>query len=69
MFTEVPPITGPPSVATTAIPVGDSPGFAERWAAWEARGVAHDVAFRRKMAFAAPMLLIAAVVLFALFGR
>lgn len=35
---------------------------AERWAAWQARGVAHDQAVRRRMMFAAPILIVAIVV-------
>jgi hypothetical protein len=60
-----------PRVSTnTSTAVGDSPGSDERWAAWQAKGAAHDRAVRRKMAFAAPiLLLVAAVVMYALFGR
>jgi len=55
-------------VASTAI--GEPDGFDERWAAWQARGAAHDRAFRRKLAFATPIvILVAAVLLFALPGR
>jgi hypothetical protein len=43
--------------------------FDERWAAWEAKGAAHDRAVRRKMAIAAPILIVAAVVIYALLGR
>jgi len=43
--------------------------FEERWAAWEAKGAAHDRALRRKVAIAAPILIVvAAVVVYAL-GR
>jgi hypothetical protein len=42
----------------------------ERWAAWQAKGVAHERAIRRKMAIAAPILIaVAAVVMYALLGR
>jgi len=42
----------------------------ERWAAWEARGAAHDRAVRRKMAVAGPILIIvAAVIVYAFLGR
>ena len=55
-------------VAPTAI--GESAGFDERWATWQARGAAHDRAFRRKMTFAAPILIVvAAVLLYGLLGR
>ncbi len=54
----------------TAAPVTDSATFDERWAAWQAKGAAHDRAVRRKMAIAAPILLVVvAVVLYALVGR
>jgi hypothetical protein len=38
------------------------PTFDQRWAAWEAKGAAHDRALRRKLAIAAPILLLIAVV-------
>jgi len=41
----------------------------ERWAAWQAKGAAHDRAFRRKMAIAAPVLLVVAAVVYTLLGR
>ena len=42
----------------------------ERWAAWEAKGAAHDRALRRRIAVAAPFLfVVAAVVIYALLGR
>jgi hypothetical protein len=44
--------------------------FDERWAAWQARGVAHDRAVRRKMALAAPIVIgVIAVIVYALVGR
>lgn len=43
-------------------------GFDQRWAACEAKGAAHDRAFRRKVAVAAPMvIIIVAIIVFALF--
>lgn len=61
---------GAPSGTPTSTPLNDSATFDERWAAWQAKGVAHDRAVRRKVAIAAPILLVAAaVVLFALLGR
>jgi hypothetical protein len=69
MRTDVPTIAAPPSTNTSTVG-GNSPGFDERWTAWQAKGAARDRAFRRKMAFAAPIVLVvAAVVLYALFGR
>ena len=35
---------------------GVDEGFAERWAAWQARGAAHDRATRRKMCILAAIL-------------
>jgi hypothetical protein len=59
-----------PSGTPTSTPLNDSATFDERWAAWQAKGAAHDRAVRRKVAIAAPILLVvAAVVLFALLGR
>lgn len=55
-----------------AIPIAgpEAASFDERWAAWRAKGVAHDRAVRRRMAIAAPILLIVvAVVMYALLGR
>jgi hypothetical protein len=44
--------------------------FDERWAAWQAKGAAHDRAVRRTMAIAAPILIaIAAVIVYAFVGR
>jgi hypothetical protein len=41
--------------------------FDERWAAWQAKGAAHDRRFRRKLAVAAPIVIIVvAVIVFAL---
>ena len=41
---------------TTTPPL--SPSFEERWAAWQAKGEAHDRAVRRKVAIAAPFVAI-----------
>jgi hypothetical protein len=40
-----------------------SPTFEERWAAWQARGAAHDRAVRRRVTIAVPILLVAAAIL------
>ena len=62
-------VVAPPGTPTS-IPVTESATFDERWAAWQAKGAAHDCAVRRKMAIAAPMLLIVvAVVIYALLGH
>jgi len=56
--------------AATQIAGDESRAFDERWAAWQAKNAAHDRAIRRKVAFAAPILiLVAAVVTYALLGR
>jgi hypothetical protein len=41
--------------------------FEERWAAWEAKGAAHDRALRRKLALSAPIaIIVVAIIVFAL---
>ena len=57
----------PPAAVSAAIPEAD--GFDERWAAWQARGAAHDRAVRRKTVIAAPIVIAVAAVIFMLFGR
>lgn len=52
-----------------AIPGAGTPSFEERWAAWLARGAAHDRRVRRRMMLAAPMLAIVAAVLYVLLLR
>jgi hypothetical protein len=69
MATTVSTVVAPPGTAAST-PVTDSATFDDRWAAWQAKGAAHDRAVRRKMAIAAPLLLVVvAVVLYALLGR
>jgi hypothetical protein len=41
----------------------------ERWAAWRAKGAAHDREVRRKLALAAPIAIVVAVIVYALLGR
>jgi hypothetical protein len=41
----------------------------ERWAAWQAKGAAHDGVIRRRMAIAAPIVIIVALILYALLAR
>ena len=56
--------------AATATAVAASASFDERWTAWQAKGAAHHRAVGLKMAVAAPILiLVAAVVMYALLGR
>ena len=57
----------PPAAISAAIPEAES--FDQRWAAWQAKGAAHDRAVRRKMAIAAPILIAVAAVIFMVFGR
>ena len=38
-------------------------GFEERWAAWQARGVAHDRAMRRKLFVVAAIVVLGATIL------
>ena len=62
MAVEFPPIAAPqaPELAS----------FEQRWAAWLAKGEAHDRAVRRKLAIGVPVLVVAAaVIFFAFLGR
>ena len=43
------------------------PAFEARWAAWIARGAAHDRAGRRRVRLGAPVAAIAAIVVYLLF--
>jgi hypothetical protein len=64
------PTAAAPSPAVVAAITPDTASSDERWAAWQAKGAAHERAVRRKMAIAAPILIvIAAVVIYALLGR
>jgi hypothetical protein len=69
MSTNLAAVATPPRAATS-IAVDESLAFDERWATWQAKNAAHDRAFRRKLAFAAPILiLVAALATYALLGR
>ena len=58
----------PPAPHVTTAPA--SADFEQRWAAWQARGAAHDRAVRQKATVVAPILIIvAAVIFYALLGR
>ncbi len=58
----------PQAAVSTAVP--EEASFDERWAAWQAKGAAHDRAVHRKMTVAAPILIVvAAVVIYVLLGR
>jgi len=65
----VPTVAAPPQAPpfTTA---PESADFDQRWAAWQAKGAAHDRAVRRRIAFLAPILMvIAALIAYSLLGR
>jgi hypothetical protein len=69
MTTNLAAVAAPAPVAAS-LAAGESAGFEERWAAWQAKNAARDLAFRRKMAVAAPILIIvAAIAAYALLGR
>ena len=54
------PLTPVPAPATATT-------FEDRWAAWEAKGAAHDRALRRKLALSAPIaIIVVAIIVFAL---
>ena len=60
-----------PTVAAspTSTAIAEAGNFDQRWAAWQAKGAAHDRAVRRRMAIAAPFLIVlAAIILYALLG-
>jgi hypothetical protein len=62
-------VVAPPGTSTST-PATESATFDERWAAWQAKGAAHDRAVRRKVAIAAPILLVVvSVAMYALLGR
>ena len=64
MESQVPPTAAP----ATAISIASS-DFDERWAAWRAKGIAHERAFHRKMTIAFPILIVAtAIVTYVLLG-
>ena len=69
MAIDIPAVAVPPPFpVSTALP--ESASFDERWAAWQAKGAAHDRAVRRKIVVAAPILIvIAAVVMYVVLGR
>jgi hypothetical protein len=69
MAIDVLPVAAPLGTPTST-PVTQPATFDERWAAWQAKGTAHDRAVGRKLAIAAPILLVVvAALLYALLGR
>jgi hypothetical protein len=70
MAIEVPPVAAPPPAAPPSTTASEPESFDQRWAAWQAKGAAHDRAVRRKMAVAAPiMIILTAVITYVLLGR
>jgi hypothetical protein len=67
MSIDVAPIAAPLAPISTTTP--EQASFDERWAAWQAKGAAHHRAVRRRMAVAAPILVVIAAVVCALLGR
>jgi small-conductance mechanosensitive channel len=70
MTIQLPPVASPGVPPPTIL--GQTATFDERWAAWQAKGAVHDRAVRRKMAIAAPILIILTAVViyvYTLFGR
>ena len=64
------PTVGVRPQAAISMAVAEAASFDERWAAWQAKGAAHERAVRRKMTVAAPILIaVAAVVFYVLLGR
>ena len=66
MTVETSPVAAPE--APTSTPTREA-RFDERWAAWQAKGAAHDRAVRRKMTIAMPVVIIVAGIIYALLGR
>jgi hypothetical protein len=64
--THIPSTASPPEAVSS---LTESTRFDERWAAWQAKGVAHDRAVRRKLGAVVSVLLILAAVLCAFLGR
>jgi hypothetical protein len=69
MAIEIPIAAAPPRAAiATAVAIPDA-SFEQRWAAWQAKGAAHERAVRRRMSIAAPILGVVAIVIYLLLGR
>ena len=67
MGSQVPPTAAP--AAAISIASGDAGNFDDRWAAWQAKGLAHERAFHRKMTIAFPILIVVtAIVTYVLLG-
>jgi hypothetical protein len=67
MAIEVYPVPARETPASSA--VRESASVDERWAAWLAKGAAHDRVARRSMVIAAPIVIVVALILYALLAR
>ena len=68
MTVEALPVETPGALTSTT--AGEAASFDERWAAWQAKGAAHDRALRRKLAIAAPIFaIVAAILVYGLLAR
>jgi len=67
MTVETPPVAAHELLTPT--PIQEPASFDERWAAWQAKGAAHDRAVRHKMAIALPIVIIVAILTYALLVR
>ena len=65
----VPIVSQDISTQPAVVPEAVTSSVDERWAAWLARGEAHDRAVRRKIAIAAPILALVVGVLYVLLFR
>ena len=63
MAIEAPSVAIPTAGSTTS---GHAADFEERWAAWQAKGAAHERATGRMMVIAVPIVIIAAVAAYVL---
>ncbi len=64
-----PPVVPIPDSSPASMPQTRRPGYDASWAAWVARGAAHDRAVRLRMMIAAPIVAVVAVVLYLLLSR
>ena len=69
MTLKAPVFTQDLSTQPAVVPEAVTSSFDERWAAWLARGAAHDRAVRRRITIAAPILAVVVAVLYALLFR
>ena len=68
MAAALPHVAAPQASAPVA--VRDIASEDQRWAAWRAKGIAHDEAVRRRLAIVGPIFLaVAAIVVYALVAR